>query len=130
MPNLESLAVMPSSLPFLASSVVLTAAVCFFFHWPVAPTALLFFVGWPLIGTLITADDDLPGGWSNPDGTVQPPWRAARFWADVVFRLALVFGVFAVTDGWIFWIPCSVALLASFGLMRWAARNKHLPNDS
>jgi hypothetical protein len=121
---------MPSSLPFLGISAVLTAAVCFFFHWPVALTALLFFVGWPLKWTLITADDDLPGGWSNPDGTVQPPWRTARFWADFVFRLAIVFGVFAVTEAWIFWFFCSAALLASFGLMRWAARRKHSTNDS
>jgi hypothetical protein len=126
---------MPSSLPFLAVSAVLTAAVCFFFHWPVAPTALLFFVGWPLVGTLITADDDSPGGWSNPDGTVQPPWKSARFWADVVFRLAAVLAAFAVTEGWtseagVFWILCASTLLASFGLMRLAARNKHSTNDS
>ena len=121
---------MPLPLPFLALSAVVTAAVCFFFHWPVALSALVFFVAWPLVGTFITADDDLPGGWSNPDGTVPPPWRTARFWADIAFRLAIVSGAFAATESWIFWIPCSAALLASFGLMRWGTRNKHSTHES
>jgi len=129
------LAVIPSSLPGLAVSAALTAAVCFFFHWPVALTTLLFFVALPLAGLLITADDDLPGGWSNPDGTVPPPWRCARFWADLAFRSVIVCGAFAVTAGWtpearFFWISCSAALLASFGLMRLAARKNHSTNDS
>lgn len=116
-------------------SSVLTAAVCFFFRWPVAPTALLFFIGLPLAGLLITVDDDLPGGWSNPDGTVPPPWKCASFWADLMFRLAIVFGAFAVTEGWtpearIFWIICLAALVASFGLLRLAGRKKHSTNDS
>jgi uncharacterized protein len=32
-----------------------------------AASFLIFFVGWPLLGTLVTIDDDLPGGWSNPE---------------------------------------------------------------
>ena len=27
----------------------------------------------PLVGVLVTIDDDLPGGWSNPNGRVKPP---------------------------------------------------------
>lgn len=30
--------------------------------------------GWAFIGHLVTVDDDLPGGWSNPDGKVPAPW--------------------------------------------------------
>jgi len=98
-------AVMPSSLPFLGFSAVLTALVSFFFLWPVGPTALLFFVEWAWVGTLITADDDSPGGWNNPEGAIQP------------------FASFPVTGGWaseavIIWILSLSAVLASFGLMR------------
>src|SRR5882757_8248209 len=89
---------MPSSLPYVAFSLMLTAVLCGVFHFPIGPTALAIFVGWPLIGTLITVDDDLPGGWSNPDGTVPPPWKHARFWADIVFRSAFAFGGFAITE--------------------------------
>lgn len=45
--------------------------------------AFAIFVGWPLVGTLVTADDDLPGGWSNPEGTERPPWRMAQYWGHL-----------------------------------------------
>jgi hypothetical protein len=32
------------------------------------------FAGWAFIGHVVTADDDAPGGWSNPDGTAPFPW--------------------------------------------------------
>ena len=129
------LGAMPSSLPFLVFSLVLTAAVCLFFHLPIGWTALVVLVVWPLVGTLITADDDLPGGWSNPHGTVPPPWKAARFWADLLFRSAFAFAAFAITEGWktsesvVFLLLCLAALLSSFGLMRWSVRSNHSSND-
>ena len=46
-------------------------------------SALAGFVGWPVIGTLVTIDDDLPGGWSNPDGTVRPDWLTSPFWGQL-----------------------------------------------
>ena len=52
-------------------------------------SAFAAFVGWPLIGTLVTADDDLPGGWSNPDGTVKPPWRTSLFWGQLAGGLGV-----------------------------------------
>jgi hypothetical protein len=33
------------------------------------------FSGWAFIGHLVTFDDDLPGGWSNPDGRQAVPFR-------------------------------------------------------
>jgi hypothetical protein len=42
----------------------------FWFHVPLGFSLMIFFVGWPIGGTLVTIDDDLKGGWSNPDGTV------------------------------------------------------------
>jgi hypothetical protein len=61
---------------------------------------LIFFVGWPLIGTLVTIDDDLKGGWSNPDGTVRPPWLQAPFWGQVLAGLALSSVGTAIDVGW------------------------------
>jgi hypothetical protein len=91
--------------------------------WPVAVTAaiglglglLLRFtgggspVGWtmfgllvvlPLIGVLITIDDDLPGGWSNPDGKVRAPWLYWENWAEVASRAAISGIGFAIDAGW------------------------------
>lgn len=48
--------------------------------------------GWAFVGHLVTIDDDLPGGWSNPDGAHPSPWQplAAK---GAVF---LVLGVIAI----------------------------------
>jgi hypothetical protein len=62
--------------------------------------ALLCFVAWPLVGTLVTADDDLPGGWSNPDGTVRPPWLEASSWGRISMGLAVASFVGALDMGW------------------------------
>jgi len=35
---------------------------------------LIGFATWAFIGHLVTADDDAPGGWSNPDGAEPFPW--------------------------------------------------------
>jgi hypothetical protein len=54
-------------------------------------------IAWPLVGTLITIDDDLPGGWSNPDGKSVPEWKTLWWWADLLLvRGALVVGAFVV----------------------------------
>jgi len=91
--------------------------------WPVAITAalglgfglLLRFtsggspVGWsmvallvvlPLFGLLITIDDDLPGGWSNPDGKVRAPWLYWENWTEVASRGAISGVGFAIDAGW------------------------------
>jgi hypothetical protein len=44
-------------------------------NWPMGYVAFALFIGWPLMGTLITIDDDFPGGWSNPDGKATPEWK-------------------------------------------------------
>jgi len=101
--------------------------------WPVAITAAIGLglglvlrftgggspVGWcmvallvvlPLIGVLITVDDDLPGGWSNPDGKIRPPWLYWENWAEVASRGAISGIGFAIDAGWhtaqglLFWI--------------------------
>lgn len=68
-------------------------------HFPWFFAALAALVGWPLIGTLVTADDDLPGGWSNPDGTQTPEWRTAPFWGRIILGLAISGAVGAFDEG-------------------------------
>jgi len=53
-------------------------------HWlvgiAIGYSALIAFIGWPVVGTIVTADDDLPGGFSNPDGTATPDWETPEYW--------------------------------------------------
>jgi len=104
------------------------SAVTLVFHFAVGlswgTSAFAAFVGWPLIGTLVTLDDDLPGGWSNPDGTVKPPWRTREFWG----QLAAGFGVSTMVAAFDFGIATKggverfclgvAAATVSFGLFR------------
>lgn len=61
---------------------------------------LIFFVGWPIVGTIVTIDDDLPGGWSNPDGAARPDWLQAPFWGQIVVGVAISVVGFAIDAGW------------------------------
>ena len=64
--------------------------------WPIGLVALALFVGWPLIGTLITLDDDLPGGFSNPDGKTKPEWKTLTWNLEILFcRGSIVLAAFA-----------------------------------
>jgi hypothetical protein len=45
------------------------------------------FAGWAFIGHVVTADDDAPGGWSNPDGKLPYPW------AELVLKAVIFFGL-------------------------------------
>ena len=42
-------------------------------HVPYVYT-LIGFSAWAFVGHLVTADDDAPGGWSNPNGSLPFPW--------------------------------------------------------
>ena len=62
--------------PYLILPVVVLATaltLSWLWHVPCIFT-LIGFAAWILFGHLITADDDTPGGWSNPDGSVPFPW--------------------------------------------------------
>lgn len=67
---------------------------------PVGWCMVVALVVLPLIGLVITVDDDLPGGWSNPDGKVRPPWLYWESWADLVSRGAISGIGFAIGAGW------------------------------
>ena len=48
------------------------------------------FAAWAFFGHLITADDDLPGGWSNPDGARAFPWVALAAKGAVLCALCAI----------------------------------------
>ena len=77
---------------------------------------LIFFVGWPVLGTVVTIDDDLKGGWSNPDGSVRPPWQRAPFWGQILGGLAISSAGAAVDTGWTTQISIWFWLFAVIGL--------------
>ena len=54
---------------------------------PYLYTAISFAI-WALVSHMITIDDDLSGGWSNPDGKISFPW--AKLVIKVAFLLAPV----------------------------------------
>ncbi len=56
---------------------------------------LIGFSAWALFGHIITADDDTPGGWSNPDGKKPFPWG----------ELAIKLAVFVVLWAVVFLFP-------------------------
>ncbi|NKF24792.1 hypothetical protein [Solimonas marina] len=57
----------------LLISLLFVVGLSYFFHVPFV-FGLLFLFLWPVVGMLITADDYMPGGWENPDGTTKTPW--------------------------------------------------------
>ena len=54
------------------------------------------FAGWASIGHVVTADDDAPGGWSNPDGELPFPWGELMLKAIVFFVLCGALAAFPV----------------------------------
>jgi hypothetical protein len=67
---------------------------------PVGWSMVATLVALPLVGLLITIDDDLPGGWSNPDGKVRASWLYWENWAEVASRGAISGVGFAIDVGW------------------------------
>ena len=108
---------MRAQLPYIGVGVILVAVLYLFVAWPLGYTALAVFVGWPLIGTLVTADDDFPGGFSNPDGSVKPPWLVLENWGHLAFRGALAALAFALEfalrgSAYLAPLACAIALTA------------------
>lgn len=53
--------------------------------------------GWLFIGHLVTIDDELPGGFFNPDGATKPPWleltaKAIAFGATLILKYLALAG--------------------------------------
>ena len=49
---------------------------------------------WAFVGHIVTADDDAPGGWSNPDGSVPFPWRELAVKAAFLALLVAIAVIF------------------------------------
>jgi hypothetical protein len=83
-------------------AVALIGALVIHLMWDVSLgiALLIFFVGWPIVGTMVTIDDDLPGGWSNPNGRVRPDWLEAPLWGQIVVGVAISVVGFAIDAGW------------------------------
>jgi hypothetical protein len=82
---------------FLGVLACVAVAVALATGWPIGLVALALFVGWPLIGTLITLDDDLPGGWSNPDGKTKPEWKTLTWNLEILLcRGSIVVAAFGI----------------------------------
>jgi hypothetical protein len=69
--------------------VAICVALSLLWHVPYIFT-LIGLSAWAFFGHLITADDDAPGGWSNPDGKNPLPWRALGIKAAVLISLGLI----------------------------------------
>jgi hypothetical protein len=81
---------------FIGVLAVVAVSVSLGANWPMGYVALALFIGWPLIGTLITIDDDLPGGWSNPDGKTTPEWKTLAWNLEMLLcRGSIVVAAFA-----------------------------------
>jgi hypothetical protein len=76
--------------------MVCSTAIVLSFIWrvPYLYTVLGFAV-WAFVGHIVTIDDDLPGGWSNPDGSIPFPW------AELAIKAAFLLGLV----GLVFFIP-------------------------
>src|SRR5438046_806748 len=83
-----------------AVALIGAIVVHFAFGLSLGPALLIFFVGWPLVGTIVTLDDDLPGGSSNPDGSVRAPWYQSPLWGQISSGLAISAVGFAIDSGW------------------------------
>lgn len=66
---------------------------------PYAYTALAL-SAWVFFGHLITADDDAPGGWSNPDGSATFPWVSLAAKGGVFLGLCLLVALVPAVRGW------------------------------
>jgi hypothetical protein len=82
----------------------IAAFLTFYFHSPYIVT-LLILLGWGAFGQLITLDDELPGGWSNPEGDPAIA-RQAKTWLT---STVAAFGV-------VFWLMCTYPHIKDF---RW-----------
>jgi hypothetical protein len=75
----------------LAMSCLTALTLSLIWKVPYLYTAICFAV-WAFGGHLITIDDDLPGGWNDPDGDISSPWAELAIKAAVLLALiGLVF---------------------------------------
>ena len=79
----------------LAIVVVVAIFLSAIWHVPYIFT-VIGYSAWVFFGHLITADDDSPGGWSNPDGTLPFPWLELTIKGVAFLALCLAASFFPV----------------------------------
>jgi hypothetical protein len=87
--------------------------------------ALLAFVGWPLLGTIVTSDDDAPGGWSNLDGKQRPEWRTLVFWLQLLRNGAIAASVYAIDVVFRTHAPPALVLVAGGAVLASVLLERH-----
>ena len=68
----------------------IVAFLTFYFRSPYIITVLIL-LGWSSLGQLVTLDDELPGGWANPDGDRAIARRGVAWLLSTIVAFALVF---------------------------------------
>src|SRR5450631_226325 len=82
---------------FLGALGIVASVLSFTMRWPIGVVAFVLLIGWPIVGTLITLDDDMPGGWSNPDGKAIPEWKTLAWHEEILLcRGSIVVVAFAI----------------------------------
>jgi hypothetical protein len=79
----------------LAIVVVVAIFLSAIWHVPYIFT-VIGYSAWVFFGHLITADDDSPGGWSNPDGTLPFPWLELTIKGVAFLALCLAASFFSI----------------------------------
>jgi hypothetical protein len=80
--------------------VVIAAALLLSLVWHVPYVfTLIGFSAWAFVGHLVTADDDAPGGWSNPDGSLPFPWVELLIKALVLGTLCALAALYPTIRG-------------------------------
>jgi len=115
---------MKRQLLYLGIALTLTLSLYVVFDLPLGYTALAVFVGWPVVGTIVTADDDLPGGWSNPDGSMPLPWTTAWFWGLLSLRFSIAMVAFMIeaafrkSEAAVFLVLAALSGMVAFVLLK------------
>jgi hypothetical protein len=109
--------------PFMAATF--TGLLCVFTATPLAWAALVAFLGWPITVTIITADEELPGGWANLDGLGTPQWETSEFRGQMFGGATVVALAFALQERasgiWLWALLCAslvLGTLSSYFLVR------------
>ena len=76
---------------FVVVAIVLATAILLSAVWDVPYIyTIIGFAVWAFVGHVITADDDAPGGWSNPGGSLPFPWAEIAIKGAVLIALCAV----------------------------------------
>lgn len=95
---------------------------------PVGWCMLLALVGIPILSNVVTIDDDLPGGWSNPDGKQIPPWLHWHFLVQLLLMGSVSgvgFAIDAYPDIWpaFLWLTLgSAGVIGTYLFVRYIER--------